>query len=198
MIDVEGPLFFASGFHMRNLLSRLGDYRCVVLDLDGVPFLDVTGTEILDEEVDVLHRRGIEVLIARPTEAVRNGWQHWSSRNSRRSPAARSSTPSTPPCGTPRWWPRRRGPAHAASRRAVAWCSARRPGCPPSPTCRPTRSRRPEATTRQRRNITPPAARSGRGRRRLSKWVPASVSAMLGLCASALVIWGASGSRGRS
>ena len=71
LVHVEGPLFFASGFHMRNTMNRLNSYRCVILDLEGVSFLDVTGTQILDEEATLLHQQGIEVFLARPTEAVR-------------------------------------------------------------------------------------------------------------------------------
>ena len=59
------------GFHVRNTMNRLNSYRCVILDLEGVSFLDVTGTQILDEEATLLHQQGIEVFLARPTEAVR-------------------------------------------------------------------------------------------------------------------------------
>ena len=71
LVHVEGPLFFASGFHMRNMMNLQNSYRCVILDLEGVSFLDVTGTQILDEEATLLHQQGIEVFLARPTEAVR-------------------------------------------------------------------------------------------------------------------------------
>lgn len=72
VMDIEGPLFFASGFHMRNLVHRLdSSAACVILDMAGVSFLDVTGIQILDEEAGTLHRRGVEVLLARPAEAVR-------------------------------------------------------------------------------------------------------------------------------
>ena len=71
VMEVEGPLFFASSFHLRQVLSRLGGYRCVVLDMAGMPFLDVTGTEILEEGVLLLKRQGSDVLLARPTDSVR-------------------------------------------------------------------------------------------------------------------------------
>lgn len=70
LIRVEGPLFFASGFHLRNAMSRVNGDRCVVLDLDQVHFLDVTGAEMLEEAVGLLRRRGAEVLLARPTDSV--------------------------------------------------------------------------------------------------------------------------------
>ena len=56
---VERPLFFASGYRLRNMLSRLAGHRCLVLDLQQVPFLDVTGAELLDEAVGSLRHRGM-------------------------------------------------------------------------------------------------------------------------------------------
>ena len=71
VMEVEGPLFFASSFHLRQVLNRLEGYRCVVLDMAGMPFLDVTGTEILEEGILLLKRKGSDVLLARPTDSVR-------------------------------------------------------------------------------------------------------------------------------
>lgn len=70
LFRVEGPLFFASGFHLRNAISPLNGHRCLVLDLVQVPFLDVTGVEILEEAVELLRRRGTEVLLAQPVDSV--------------------------------------------------------------------------------------------------------------------------------
>ncbi|HEX8199577.1 MAG TPA: SulP family inorganic anion transporter [Isosphaeraceae bacterium] len=70
VLRIDGPLFFASGFHLRNLVLRLGGYRCVILDMAGVPFLDITGAEILEESIELLRRRGVEVLLARPPLSV--------------------------------------------------------------------------------------------------------------------------------
>lgn len=67
---VEGPLFFASGFHLRSALNRIDARHCVVLDLDRVPLLDMTGVEVLEEAVEMLRRRGVRVLLARPSDTV--------------------------------------------------------------------------------------------------------------------------------
>src|SRR5262249_29295874 len=64
LIRVEGPLFFASGFHLRNAIHSVSGHRCSVLDLDQVPFFDMTGVEILEETVGLLRRRGAEVVLA--------------------------------------------------------------------------------------------------------------------------------------
>jgi SulP family sulfate permease len=70
LIQVEGPLFFASGFHLRNATNRINGHRCLVFDLGQVPFLDMTGVEILEEAVERLRRRGTEVLLAEPSSSV--------------------------------------------------------------------------------------------------------------------------------
>src|SRR4029077_18646734 len=70
LIRVEGTLFFASGFHLRNAVNRLNGRRYSVLDLHQVPFLDMTGVEFLDEAVELLRRRGAEVLLAQPSDPV--------------------------------------------------------------------------------------------------------------------------------
>lgn len=71
VLDVEGPLFFASGFHLRNLRGWLQDQKAVVLDLRLVPFLDITGAEILNEQAEMLRKRGIELILARPNADLR-------------------------------------------------------------------------------------------------------------------------------
>ncbi|MBX6316314.1 MAG: SulP family inorganic anion transporter, partial [Isosphaeraceae bacterium] len=78
IMRVEGPLFFASGFHLRNLVQRLDHIRCLVLDLSRVPFLDVTGAEVLEEAVTLLRGRGIAVLLAGPPGPVARRLRHLS------------------------------------------------------------------------------------------------------------------------
>jgi carbonic anhydrase/acetyltransferase-like protein (isoleucine patch superfamily)/anti-anti-sigma regulatory factor len=70
LIRVEGPLFFASGFHLRNAIQRVNGHRCLVVDLAQVPFLDLTGVEILEEAVGLLRRRGAEVVLAQPSAPI--------------------------------------------------------------------------------------------------------------------------------
>jgi high affinity sulfate transporter 1 len=69
--QVEGPLFFASGFYLRNVLRGLGATRSLVLDLDRVPFLDVTGAEILEETIEWMRKQGCTVVLTRVAPAVK-------------------------------------------------------------------------------------------------------------------------------
>jgi high affinity sulfate transporter 1 len=72
VLRVDGPLFFASADHLRIIIDGLGESRCVVFDIAGVPFLDVTGAETLEEAIEQLGRGGVAVVLARPTPAVRD------------------------------------------------------------------------------------------------------------------------------
>jgi high affinity sulfate transporter 1 len=72
LVEVEGPLFFASAFHLRSVVQRIGrETRVVIFDLERVPFLDATGAELLEEAIDLLARRQVAVVLTHPTPAVR-------------------------------------------------------------------------------------------------------------------------------
>lgn len=58
ILELDGPLFFASGHHLRAMLQRINGFHILVLDMMRVPFLDVTGMEILEDGVDLLSKRG--------------------------------------------------------------------------------------------------------------------------------------------
>jgi SulP family sulfate permease len=70
VMRVEGSLFFASGYHLRTMVNRLDGYRCLVLDLERVPFLDVTGAEALEEIIESLGGLGCEVILSGPNDSV--------------------------------------------------------------------------------------------------------------------------------
>lgn len=72
VLRVRGPLFFASGFHLLNLLRKANDpSRRLLIDLHQVPMLDVTGAEILEEAVELVQARGGAVALVAPTAMVR-------------------------------------------------------------------------------------------------------------------------------
>jgi high affinity sulfate transporter 1 len=71
ILQVEGPLFFASGFHLRNMVANIRATRCLILDLSAVPFLDVTGAEILEESMENLARQGTEVVLVSPSPLLK-------------------------------------------------------------------------------------------------------------------------------
>lgn len=67
--SIEGPFFFGA---VENLERALGqthtDPRCIVIRLNRVPFIDITGIQALEEAMQNLERRGVRVLLceARP------------------------------------------------------------------------------------------------------------------------------------
>jgi SulP family sulfate permease len=72
---VEGPFFFGAVEQFeRALLSTHGgthtDPRVLVLALRRVPFMDITALHTLEEVVQHLQRRGVEVLLAGANERV--------------------------------------------------------------------------------------------------------------------------------
>jgi high affinity sulfate transporter 1 len=71
VLALEGPLFFASGFHLRNMLNKINGFRALVLDMTQVAFLDVTGAEILEEGVELMRRRGVVVVLCSDSSATR-------------------------------------------------------------------------------------------------------------------------------
>lgn len=71
VLEVEGPLFFGSGFHLRNVVERvIHQHSCLVIDLFAVPFLDLTGAGLFEEAVESLQSRGVTVVLARPSASV--------------------------------------------------------------------------------------------------------------------------------
>ena len=71
VLRVGGPMFFASGFHLRNMVARLGRYRSVIFDLSEVAMLDYTAAEILEESINDLRSNGASVVLAGASREVR-------------------------------------------------------------------------------------------------------------------------------
>ena len=134
---MEGPLFFASGFHLRNAVNRVNGHRCLVLDLDRVPFLDMTGVEILEEAVELLRRQGAEVLLAQPSDSVAK----------RLEDLDREEFPALRDC--PVYGDLRDAMLHAAAeirpRGPLLWLSGRRPVRRPGASAQGDRGARPDA-----------------------------------------------------
>lgn len=71
VVRVQGPLFFASGFHLRNIYNFMQGHKHLILDLENMPFLDVTGLEHLEELIGRLHARGVKVVMAKVATPVK-------------------------------------------------------------------------------------------------------------------------------
>jgi sulfate permease, SulP family len=63
--SVEGPFFFGAVENFeRALAGTHTDPRVLVIRLRGVPFMDVTGLQTLEEVIRDLQRRGVRVMLA--------------------------------------------------------------------------------------------------------------------------------------
>lgn len=69
--SIQGPFFFAAAEKLEHLLSVIqDDPKVVIFRLKGVPFMDITGIQTLQEIIEDLHGRGIEVIICEANARV--------------------------------------------------------------------------------------------------------------------------------
>ncbi len=62
--SIEGPLFFGAVERLERALRQTGtDPRCVVIRLQRVPFMDITGIQTLEEAMQNLKRRGVRAVL---------------------------------------------------------------------------------------------------------------------------------------
>lgn len=70
--QINGPIFFAAvDSFERALGSTHTDPRALVLRLNRVPFTDITGIQALEEIIDNLSRRNVQVVLCEATTRVR-------------------------------------------------------------------------------------------------------------------------------
>ena len=69
---IEGPLFFGAVNAFERSLAHISkDPVCLILRLDNVPFVDLTGLKMLNEVIRNLQRRGILVYLCEANPQVR-------------------------------------------------------------------------------------------------------------------------------
>ncbi|TDU24444.1 SulP family sulfate permease [Panacagrimonas perspica] len=67
--SIEGPFFFGAVENLERALEQThSDPRCIVIRLNRVPFIDITGIQTLEEATQNLERRKVRVMLceARP------------------------------------------------------------------------------------------------------------------------------------
>lgn len=74
VLRVESGIFFANAEHVRAEIERAADHgvRAVVLDLQTVPFVDVTAAGMLSQLTSELGERGVRLVFARDVGQVRD------------------------------------------------------------------------------------------------------------------------------
>ena len=69
--EIAGPMFFGAVENFeRALLQTHSDPKVLILRLNRVPFMDITGIQTIEEVLASLHRRGVRVLACEANERV--------------------------------------------------------------------------------------------------------------------------------
>ena len=70
--EIAGPMFFGAVENFeRALLQTHTDPKTLIIRLRRVPFMDITGLQMLEEVIRKLHQRGVRVLLCEATPRVR-------------------------------------------------------------------------------------------------------------------------------
>jgi SulP family sulfate permease len=70
--EIAGPFFFGAVENLeRSLLQTHTDPHVLIVRLRSVPFMDITGLQLLEEVVQKLQKRGIQVMLCEANERVR-------------------------------------------------------------------------------------------------------------------------------
>ena len=69
--EIAGPMFFGAVEHFeRALLQTHTDPKTLLIRLGGVPFMDITGIQTLEEVIGKLHKRGVRVVLCEANARV--------------------------------------------------------------------------------------------------------------------------------
>ncbi|SER03290.1 sulfate permease, SulP family [Solimonas aquatica] len=69
--EIEGPLFFGAVENLERVLQqKKSEPRCVLLRLNHVPFMDITGIQTLEEVIQAFEHRGVRVLLCEANARV--------------------------------------------------------------------------------------------------------------------------------
>jgi SulP family sulfate permease len=69
--SIDGPFFFGAVETFERALSQTHtDPRLLILRMGGVPFIDITGLQSLEEAIQQLHKRGVRVMLCELTTRV--------------------------------------------------------------------------------------------------------------------------------
>jgi SulP family sulfate permease len=69
---ISGALFFGAAASVGSVLDHIGDaHRALILNLEGVPFLDSTGANLIEGVAHKAHKRGVALVLAGAPPEVR-------------------------------------------------------------------------------------------------------------------------------
>ncbi|WP_020648106.1 SulP family inorganic anion transporter [Solimonas variicoloris] len=69
--SIDGPFFFGAVENLERALQQTHtDPRCIVIRLNRVPFMDITGIQTLEEAIQNLQRRGVRAILCEANHRV--------------------------------------------------------------------------------------------------------------------------------
>jgi SulP family sulfate permease len=69
--EIAGPMFFAAVENFRRPLLETRPYpKVLIIRLDRVPFMDITGIQTLDDVMASLHKRGVTIMLCEANPRV--------------------------------------------------------------------------------------------------------------------------------
>jgi SulP family sulfate permease len=70
--EIDGPFFFGAVESLQSVLRQThADPKVLVIRLERVPFIDSTGLMVMEEVIDQLRRRGVQVMLCEANNRVR-------------------------------------------------------------------------------------------------------------------------------
>jgi SulP family sulfate permease len=70
--EVTGPMFFGAIENIKRPLLEIRPYpKTLIIRLDRVPFMDISGIQMLDETIHLLRKKGIAVMLCEANPRVR-------------------------------------------------------------------------------------------------------------------------------
>ncbi|MDB6011705.1 MAG: putative sulfate transporter, SulP family [Gammaproteobacteria bacterium] len=70
--EITGPMFFGAIENIRRPLLEIRPYpKTLIIRLDRVPFMDISGIHVLDETIHLLRKKGVAVMLCEANPRVR-------------------------------------------------------------------------------------------------------------------------------
>ena len=70
--EITGPMFFGAIENIRRPLLEIRPYpKTLIIRLDRVPFMDISGIQVLEETIHLLRKKGVAVMLCEANPRVR-------------------------------------------------------------------------------------------------------------------------------
>jgi SulP family sulfate permease len=72
LYEITGPLFFGAIENIKRPLLEIRPYpKTLIIRLNRVPFMDISGIQMLEDTIKLLRKKGIAVMLCEANQRVR-------------------------------------------------------------------------------------------------------------------------------